>query len=117
MVGAQGILSAREKRIASALAAAAMPAGSFLEGGGEATAEKLDQWLEGSSAPQIRAMKALLYGAEVAAIGKTGRPLSRLARADAEAFLASWGASQRPLWRALLRAILTPLKAAHFDDP
>jgi choline dehydrogenase-like flavoprotein len=62
-------------------------------------------------------VKSLLWSAEAAAIPATGRPLSLLGRERATRFLESWQASGSHLRRALLRAILTPIKAAHFDDP
>ena len=110
-------LDPREERIAAALAAAAMPAGAFLEGGGARTVTKLRAWLAGSSAFQVRAIRALLWAAELSSVPFTGRRFSDLPRARAEHFLASWQASRFGLPRSLLRAVLTPLKAAHFDDP
>ncbi len=110
-------LTAREERIAAAVAAAAMPAGQFLEGGGPATVAKLRRWLEGTTPGQIQGIRALLWSAETVAIAQTGRLFSRLPRARAEALLASWQASPSPVTRWLLRALVTPLKAAHFDDP
>src|SRR5260370_39315300 len=71
-------LSVREQRIASALAAAAIPPGRFLEGGGEGTAAKFARWVEGASSTQVNAIRALLWAAELAAVPATGRPLSVL---------------------------------------
>ena len=61
-------LDPREERIAAALAAAAMPAGAFLEGGGPRTVLRLREWLVGSSPFQVRAIRALLWTAELSAI-------------------------------------------------
>jgi choline dehydrogenase-like flavoprotein len=111
------VFSPHEERIAAALAAAAMPAGAFLEGGGAATVTKLEAWLEGSTPTQVKGIKALLWGAETAAAVRTGSRFTQLSRERAEGFLASWQAWDSALGRTLLRAVLTPLKAAHFDDP
>ncbi len=110
-------LGPREARIAAALAAAAMPPGAFLEGGGERTVVKLHAWLEGASALHVNAIRALLWAAELAAIASTGRRFTALPVARATRFLEAWQGSRIGLRRSLLRAILTPLKAAHFDDP
>ena len=110
-------LTAREERIAAAVAAATMPAGKFLEGGGEATVAKLRRWLVGTSATQVKGIRALLWAAEAMAVARTGRPLSKLPRARAEKLLVSWQTSRSPLRRFFVRGLVTPLKAAHFDDP
>jgi glycine/D-amino acid oxidase-like deaminating enzyme len=109
--------SERETRIARALAAAAMPHGAFLEGGGDVTVRRLGKWLEGGPSVQAAGVRALLWAAELAAIPSTGRPLSFLPRERATRFLETWSDSGLHSRRSLLRAILTPLKAAHFDDP
>jgi choline dehydrogenase-like flavoprotein len=109
-------LPARERRIVAALAAAAIPAGAVLEGGGESTVRKLEQWLDGASDFQMRAMKALLWAGELASIPTTGKPFSRLPRERAIKFLEDWSESRLSLRRTLLRAILSPIKVAHFDD-
>ena len=110
-------LTPHEERIAAAVAAATMPAGRFLEAGGEATVAKLRRWLVGTSAIQVKGIRALLWAAEELSVTRTGRPLSTLPRARAEKLLAAWQTSRSPLRRAFLRALVTPLKAAHFDDP
>ena len=110
-------LTAYEERIAAAVAAAAIPAGRFLEGGGAATVAKLRRWLEGTSPRQVQGIRAILWSTEALALTQTGRPFSRLPRARAERLLSSWQASSSPVTRWFLRALLTPLKASHFDDP
>jgi choline dehydrogenase-like flavoprotein len=110
-------LTSREERIAAAVAAAAMPAGRFLEGGGVVTVDKLRLWLEGMSPRQMQGIRALLWGVETLAIAAAGRPFSKLSRIRAERLLASWQTSRSRVTRWFLRALVTPLKAAHFDDP
>lgn len=109
-------LSAHERRIARALAEAAIPEGKVLPGGGDATVDRLVRWLAGGSATQVGAIKALLWSAEAAAVARTGRPLTKLSRERAEQFLEAWSQAGSPTARAHLRAVLTPIKASHFDD-
>ena len=61
-VAAEGacVLTAHETRIAKALAAAAIPPGRFLEGGGAATVERLERFLHGACAGHRRSVKGLL---------------------------------------------------------
>jgi choline dehydrogenase-like flavoprotein len=109
--------SERDARIIQRLAAAAMPGGAFLEGGGEVTRARLERWLDDSKPLHWAAVRALLWTAELASIPFTGRFLSRLSPERASRFLEAWACQRSPRSRALLRAILSPLKAAHFDDP
>jgi len=109
-------LSERGQRIALALARAALPEGRVLPAGDEHTVERLHGWLAGASTREMRAMEALLLSAEVAAIPSTGRPLTSLSVRRARKFLESWSRSGT-LRRAHLRAVMTPIKAAHFDHP
>ena len=71
-------LTPYEERIASAVAAAAMPPGRFLEGGGAATVAKLRRWLIGTTPGQVKGIRALLWSAEALALARTGRPFSML---------------------------------------
>jgi hypothetical protein len=106
-----------EARIIRALAKAAMPGGAILEGGGELTLERLERWILGLRPVDRAGIRTLLWTAELAPVAFTGHPLSSLPPDRAERFLEEWSNTKRQRSRALLRAILTPLKAAHFDDP
>ncbi|WP_394846697.1 GMC family oxidoreductase [Pendulispora brunnea] len=108
--------SAQEQRIVVALARAAIPDGEILPGGGEITLTRLQRWLKEGTELHWLGIKALLWAAELAAIPSTGRRLSKLPPDRARTFLEDWQRSQLHPRRALLRAILTPLKAAHYDD-
>jgi glycine/D-amino acid oxidase-like deaminating enzyme len=61
-------------------------------------------------------MEALLWSAEVAAVPSTGRRFTSLSTRRARRFLHDWETAGSALRRAHLRAVLTPIKAAHFDD-
>ncbi|MEI7894688.1 MAG: FAD-dependent oxidoreductase, partial [Myxococcales bacterium] len=113
----RGILSLRDRAIVFALAQAAIPQGALVAGGGEATVFRLEEWLTGIAPGHTRAFRGLLWGAEMAAVVTTGTMLSKLPRERAMEFLESWAASGLHVGRSLLRALLTPIKAAHFDDP
>jgi choline dehydrogenase-like flavoprotein len=110
-------LNERERRIVRALSAAAMPQGTILEGGGETTVRRLLRWLEGAKPVHWAGLRALLWTAELSSIPFTGRPFSSLSAPRAARFLESWSNRRSARSRGVLRAILSPLKAAHFDDP
>ncbi len=109
--------SEREARIVKTLARAAMPGGALLEGGGEPTVRRLEAWLEGLRPTDRAGIRALLWTAELAPLPFTGHPFSSLPEERAARFLEDWAKSKSRRSRALLRAILSPLKAAHFDHP
>ncbi len=108
-------LTAHEERIAIAISAAAMPGSTFLEGGGAGTVERLKRFMRGAPIDFQRTLRALLWMVEGASIPFTGRPLSVLSRERAEQFLDGWANGRTHLQRSLLRALLTPLKYAHFQ--
>ena len=109
--------SSREERILLALAEAAIPEGHFLEGGGPGTLERLYRLLDGAGESRIAAVRALLWTAEMAPLPLHGRTLSSLDRNERELFLVTWERSRSHALRSVLRALLLPLKAAHFDEP
>jgi hypothetical protein len=109
--------SERDACIVQSLAAAAMPPGAFLEGGGEITVKRLERWLDGAKPVHWAGLRALLWAAELAPWPFTGKTLSALPPERAARFLESWAGLHSPRARIILRAILSPLKAAHFDDP
>jgi choline dehydrogenase-like flavoprotein len=115
-VGPARLLSDRERRIVRAIAAAVIPAGSVFEAGGEGTVLRYEQWLDGANPLQLRLLKSLLWTAELAALPGTGRVLSALSPRRASRFLEAWASSRSHVRRMLLRAIVIPVKVAHFDD-
>jgi choline dehydrogenase-like flavoprotein len=110
-------LSAHEQRIVRALAAALVPPGSIFEPGGEGTLQRFERWFEGANAFQMRIIRSLLWAGELAAVPSTGKPLTSLSPERAARFLEDWASSQSHARRVLLRAIASPIKVAHFDDP
>jgi choline dehydrogenase-like flavoprotein len=110
-------LSEHERAIVVALAAAAMPASGRLPQGGHDTLEKLVAFMRGMPRDLLATYRPLLWMVEVSAIAARGKPFTRLSREDAERFLEAWSNGRLHLQRSALRAVLTPLKYAHFHDP
>ncbi len=110
-------LSEHEQEILIAVAAAAMPPTKFLEGGGRGTLERMTRFLRGMPSDFLTSFKALLWTVELSSLPTRGKPFSRLPRHDGEAFLDAWANGSLHLQRSILRALLTPLKYAHFQSP
>lgn len=110
-------LSEHEKKILVAIAAACLPQTRFLEGGGEGTLKRLEKFMRGMPKDFMTSFKALLWTVELASLPTRGKPFSWLVRHDAEAFLDAWANGALHVQRSVLRAILTPIKYAHFQDP
>ena len=110
-------LPSHERRIAIALARAALPAGRRLPAGGEATIDRLESFLEKGGAVYRRALQLGFWGVESAAVTQTGRPFSDLSTLRARALLTGWTQSRSARVRQLVRGVLVPLKMVHFDDP
>lgn len=110
-------LSGREREIVIAIAAACLPETKFLEGGGEGTLKRLLKFMRGMPRDFLTSFKALLWTVELASLPTRASTFSRLARHDAESFLDAWANGALHVQRSALRAILTPIKYAHFQDP
>jgi len=110
-------LAAREQRVIAALAEAAMPPGRFLEGGGERTAAAVMSWLEQVPLVTSRALRAGYIAAELKTLATHGRPFSSLSLETRTQVLHDWELSRAHTARALLRALLTPIKFEHYDRP
>ncbi|MBK7402747.1 MAG: GMC family oxidoreductase [Myxococcales bacterium] len=109
--------SAREQAIVTAIAAAAMPAHGGLEGGGPATLARLTHFLRDTPRDFADGIRALLWMVELAPLPTRARRFTSLSRDDAESFLDAWVNGRLHLQRSALRALLTPIKYAHFDAP
>lgn len=110
-------LTDHEKEIVVAIAAAAMPASGHLPAGGRDTLEKLLAFARGMPKDFMTTYRPLLWMVEVASLPTRGKPFTRLSRNDAETFLDAWSNGSIHLQRSVLRAVLTPMKYAHFHDP
>jgi choline dehydrogenase-like flavoprotein len=93
-----------------------MPGGGVLPGGGEVTIDRLEAFLAGMGDDFGRAFEGGLWTVEGSTIATRGRSFSALPIADRTAVLEAWTDSRSRYARWLLRAILTPIKLAHFND-
>lgn len=109
-------LSPRSALIALAIAEAAMPGGGLLPGGSAASVERLERFLDGMGQDFLRAFEGGLWTVEASTIATRGRSFSTLPIEDRAAVLEAWTANRSRYARWLLRAILTPIKLAHFND-
>jgi choline dehydrogenase-like flavoprotein len=111
-----GQLSQAQHRTLVAVAETSLPAGRFIPGAGEATVDKVEQFLDTLPSPLQRGMGGLLRGLDGAAWLGERRPFVKLSAEKRLALLNSWRAAD-PFRRLMLRALVSPLKMAHFDDP
>jgi choline dehydrogenase-like flavoprotein len=112
------VLSRAERRVALALAEAALPGiGGRMPGGGEATVARLDALLVKLGEPATRAARAGLWAAELWSLPRHGARLSALPLERRIRAVEAWSESPSRHERWALRALLTLVKSAHFDHP
>jgi choline dehydrogenase-like flavoprotein len=94
-----------------------MPPGRYLEGAGAQTVLGLESWLDGMLPHVIRILRGSLWAIELSSLPTRRKAFSKLPIEARQAVLHEW--EQHPSFpvRALLRAVLTPLKQVHFDRP
>src|SRR5205085_5329918 len=107
-------LSEANRRIAAALARAALPPGRRLAGGGPATVDRLEEVLNGFPGRAVRGYSALLQVLEQGSSATHGgRAFSALEPGDAEHHLVALADGGVPQ-RALALGLTMPLKVAYF---
>ena len=109
-------LSPSQHRTLVAVAETVLPAGRFLPAGGDRTADKVEHFLDGLSGPLQTGMHGLLRGLDAAAWLGHGRSFAKVADDKRLKLLEGWRTGD-PIRRLMLRALVAPLKFAHFDDP
>jgi choline dehydrogenase-like flavoprotein len=109
-------LSSSQHRTLVALAETALPAGRFLPAAGEATVHKVERFLDRLPPPVQTGIHGLLRGLDAAAWVGHRRPFAKVATDRRLAMLEGWRTGD-PIRRLMLRALVSPLKFAHFDDP
>ncbi len=94
-----------------------MPAGAGLPGGGPETAERLEHFALASGMEFFKGIRAGLWAAEGWTLPRYAKPMSRLSLDQRLVAVEEWSRHPSRYARWLLRGIVTPLKAAHFDTP
>jgi len=109
-------LNPRQRETLLAVAETALPAGRFIPAAGEATVAKVERFVEHLPSPLQRGLGGLLAGVEASSWLGERRPFRKLAPPKRLALLDGWRRAD-PVRRLMLRALVSPLKAAHLDDP
>ncbi|MGE0404042.1 MAG: FAD-dependent oxidoreductase [Kofleriaceae bacterium] len=108
-------LSTKQRAMMIAIAEAALPAGAFLPAAGAATVDRIDQFLHTQPSAMTKGLGGLLAGLDASAWLGERRSFPRLSPEKRLAILEKWRHAD-PIRRLMLRAVITPLKMAHFDD-
>lgn len=109
-------LSEHQHRTLIAVAETALPAGRFIPGANEQTVEKVEAFIEKLPSQLSFGLKGLLRGLDAASWLGERRPFVRVKPERRLALLDSWRTGDA-LRRLMLRALVSPLKIAHFDNP
>jgi hypothetical protein len=110
------LLSSRERDTLRAVAETAIPGGKHVPAADDATIARVEELLHASGPTFTRGYRALLAGLDGAARARHLRGFTRLP-GPARTRLLDWLRSGDYLRRTALRALLAPIKLAHFDDP
>ena len=105
-----------QRAIYAAVAEAALPAGRFVPAGGAHTVARVEQALAGLAPLAQRGLGAALTALDAAALVTRRRRFASLSADERRALLDGWRTGDLAR-RSALRALLMPLKVAHFDDP
>ena len=109
-------LSSHQRDTLVAVAQAALPAGRFIPAAGIETVEKVERFAAKLPSQLSFGLKGLLRGLDAASWLSERRPFARVRPDRQLALLESWRRGDA-IRRLMLRALVTPLKMAHFDDP
>src|SRR5689334_11437970 len=99
-----------------AVAEAALPAGRFIPAANADTVAKVVSFVGTLPGPLQTGLAGLLRGIDAQAWLGHRRPFARLAPTKQLALLNGWRQGDA-IRRLMLRAVVSPLKFAHFDDP
>ncbi len=110
------LFSERERAALVAIAEAALPAGAVFPGAGPAAVARVEQFIGGLPAPARTAYRGLIRTFEVLAVLHHGRRLTSLPVRARLGLLDRWRTGDVAR-RNALRALVAPIKVAHFDDP
>jgi choline dehydrogenase-like flavoprotein len=110
------VLSPSMHQTLVAVAETALPPGKFLPGASEKTVDKVLSFVGTLPSPLQTGLAGLLRGIDAQSWLGERRSFTRLAPAKRLALLETWRQGDA-LRRLMLRAVVSPLKIAHFDDP
>jgi choline dehydrogenase-like flavoprotein len=99
-----------------AVAETALPAGRYLPAAGAHTVDRVEHFVGTLPGPLQRGLGGLLRGLDAASWLGERRPFKRVSSERRLALLDGWRRGDF-VRRLMLRALVTPLKMAHFDDP
>ncbi|MBS1118731.1 MAG: hypothetical protein H6Q90_959 [Deltaproteobacteria bacterium] len=111
-----GQLSPSQHRTLVALAETALPAGRFLPAANEQTVDKVERFVGTLPGTLQFGLDGLLRGLDVQTWATERKPFARVSSEKRLAILDGWRRGD-PVRRLMLRALVSPLKFAHFDDP
>ncbi|MGE5184348.1 MAG: FAD-dependent oxidoreductase [Acidobacteriota bacterium] len=100
-----------------AVAETALPAGRFIPAAGAETVDKVERFVDTLPSPLQIGLGGLLRALDAAAWLHHRRPFVRLRQDKRLAVMEGWRRAADPVRRLMLRALVSPLKIAHFDDP
>ena len=109
-------MNARQRDTLIAVAETALPAGRFIPAAGERTVAKVEHFVGTLPGPLQTGLSGLLHAVEATSWLGHRRSFRGLSPAKRLAVLESWHTGD-PVRRLALRALISPLKIAHFDDP
>ena len=109
-------LSHHQRETLVAVAETALPAGRFIPAAGTDTVDKVERFVAKLPSQLSFGLKGLLRGLDAASYLGQGRPFRKVKPDKRLALLESWRNGD-PIRRLMLRALVSPLKIAHFDDP
>ena len=113
---AASVLGPRERASLRAIAEAALPAGAVFPAAGDRTVARVEAILAGQPASAQTAYRTLIRMVDGNALLTRGRGVAALPVADRLALLEAWRQAGL-VRRSALRALMVPIKFAHFEDP
>lgn len=109
-------LSRHQRETLVAVAETALPAGRFIPAAGSDTVDKVERFVGKLPSQLSFGLRGLLRGLDAASYLSERRPFVKVKPTKRLALLESWRSGD-PIRRLMLRALVSPLKIAHFDDP
>ena len=109
-------LSSHQRQTLIAVAETALPAGRYIPAANADTVDKVERFVAKLPSQLSFGLKGLLRALDAASWLGERRPFVRIKPHQRLDVLDSWRRGD-PIRRLMLRALLTPLKMAHFDDP